>query len=68
MGIAFVIAAPVAWYIMNLWLQNFQYQITITPDIFGLAVCITLIVAAFTVSYQTIKASLANPVKSLRNE
>jgi ABC-type antimicrobial peptide transport system permease subunit len=68
MGLAFVIAAPVAWYIMNLWLQNFQYQITITPDIFGLAVCITLIVAALTVSYQTIKASLANPVKSLRNE
>jgi ABC-type antimicrobial peptide transport system permease subunit len=66
--IAFVIAAPVSWYVMNLWLQNFQYQIDITPDIYGFAALITVVVAALTVGYQSIKASLANPVKSLRNE
>jgi predicted permease len=66
--IAFVIAAPLAWVVMNKWLQNFEFQITITPDIFGIAALITLLVAAFTVGYQSLKASAANPVKSLRNE
>jgi predicted permease len=66
--IAFVIAAPVAFYVMTLWLQNFQYQITITPDIFGIAGLVTLAVAALTVGYQSFKSSIANPVKSLRNE
>lgn len=66
--IAFVIAAPVSWYMMNLWLQNFEFQIDITPDIYAIAALITLLVAAITVGYQSIKASLSNPVKSLRNE
>jgi ABC-type antimicrobial peptide transport system permease subunit len=68
LAIAFVVATPIAWYIMDLWLQNFQYQIDITPDIFGIAALITIVVAAITVGYQSTKASLANPVKSLRNE
>ncbi len=66
--IAFICAAPLAWYIMTLWLQNFQFQITITPDIFLLAALITVFVAAITVGYQTIKSSIVNPVKSLRSE
>jgi ABC-type antimicrobial peptide transport system permease subunit len=68
LGIAFVIAAPIAFYVMSQWLQNFQYQIDITPDIFGIAALITLVVAALTVGFQSFKASVANPVKSLRNE
>jgi ABC-type antimicrobial peptide transport system permease subunit len=68
LGIAFVISAPIAFYVMSQWLQNFKYQIDITPDIFGIAALITLGVAALTVGYQSFKASVANPVKSLRNE
>ncbi|GAB3336169.1 ABC transporter permease [Larkinella ripae] len=68
MLIAFVVAAPVAWYGMDLWLREYAYHIEIGPSIFLVAILITFAIAALTVSYQSIKAALVNPVKSLRSE
>jgi putative ABC transport system permease protein len=66
--IAFVIAAPLAYFAMNRWLEDFAYRIEIGPGIFLLAGALALLIALATVSYQSIKAALANPVKSLRYE
>jgi ABC-type antimicrobial peptide transport system permease subunit len=66
--VAFLIAAPVAYYLMSNWLQNFQYSIPLGAGIFVAAIAASLLIAALTVSYQSIKAALANPIKSLRNE
>ncbi len=67
-AVAFVLAAPLAWWVMNGWLQGFAYRITLSPGIFLLAIGVTLLVAALTVSFQSVKAALMNPVKSLRSE
>ena len=66
--IAIVIAVPVAWYAMNKWLQDYAYRITISWWVFVLAGFIAALVAFITISIQSIKAALANPVKSLRSE
>ena len=66
--IANVIALPVAWYVMNKWLQNFAYRITVGWWAFILAGMLALVIALITVSFQSIKAALANPVESLRYE
>ena len=66
--LAFLIAAPIAWYAMNRWLQDFAYKIDISWWIFVLAALTSLLVALVTLSYQAIKTTLANPVKSLRTE
>ncbi|MES1221001.1 MAG: ABC transporter permease [Bacteroidota bacterium] len=66
--IASVIAAPVAWWLMNSWLEDFKFRIHIGVWIFLLAIAIIMIIAAATVVYQSIKAAMANPVKSLRTE
>jgi putative ABC transport system permease protein len=66
--IAFIIASPVAWIVMNKWLQDYQYRIDITWSIFVVAGLFALIIALLTVSFQAIKSSVANPVKSLRTE
>ena len=66
--IAAVIAIPLAWYVMQLWLQDFVYKTTMNWWIFALAGGITLLIAVLTVSFQAVKAALANPVKSLRTE
>ncbi|MBC8111674.1 MAG: FtsX-like permease family protein [Verrucomicrobia bacterium] len=66
--IAFVIAVPVAWYAMNKWLQDFAYRIDISWWIFALAGILAMLISLLTVSFQAIKAALANPVKSLRTE
>lgn len=66
--IAAVIAFPVAWYAMHNWLEDFAYRINIPWWIFILAGILAAIVALFTISFQAIKAALANPVKSLRTE
>ncbi|MGZ3944723.1 MAG: ABC transporter permease [Mucilaginibacter sp.] len=66
--IASVIAFPVAWYAMNIWLQDFAYPTDMNWWIFGLAAFITMIIALATVSFQSIKAALMNPVNSLRSE
>jgi len=66
--IAACIALPVGYWAMNKWLQNFAYKTTVSWWIFVLAALITFGIALFTVSFQAIKAALANPVKSLRTE
>ena len=66
--IAFIIASPVAWYIMNTWLRGFAYRITISWWVFALAGLLALFIALITISFQSIKAAVANPVKSLRSE
>ena len=66
--IAIVIASPIAWYAMNRWLQNFAYKIDIEWWIFAGAGVLATSVALLTVSCQSIKAALMNPVKSLRSE
>jgi len=67
-AIAFLIAAPLGYYMMNNWLNNYAYHITIGPWTFVLAIIASLIIAGITIAYQTIKAALVNPVKSLRSE
>lgn len=67
-SISFVIATPIAWYMMQQWLQDFVYRTDITWDIFLISGIGTLIVALGTVSYQAIKAAVANPVTNLRSE
>jgi putative ABC transport system permease protein len=66
--IAVVIAIPVAWFVMNKWLQDFAYRINIEWWMFALAGLLALIIALLTISFQSIKAAIANPVKSLRTE
>lgn len=66
--IAFLIAAPLAYFMMNNWLQDFAYRIKIGAGIFVIAVLISVCIAWLTVGYKAIKASIANPVKSLRTE
>ena len=66
--IAFVLACPVAWYSMQQWLENFAYKTSLNWWIFAASGLLALLVALITVSIQTIKASLQNPVDSLRYE
>jgi putative ABC transport system permease protein len=66
--IAAVIAFPVAWFVMNHWLQSFAYRINIGWAVFVLSAIIALLIAFATISFQAIKAAVANPVKSLRSE
>jgi len=66
--IANIIAWPVAYYFMNKWLQNFAYRIDLSVWIFILAGLVVLVIALLTVSFQAIKAAMANPVESLRYE
>ena len=66
--IAIAIASPIAWWAMHKWLQDFAYRIDIQWWVFALAGVIALLIALLTVSFQAIKAALANPVKSLRTE
>jgi putative ABC transport system permease protein len=64
----FVLAAPVAWYVMNGWLKTFAYRISFDAWIFIAGIVITLMIALMTVGYKSLKAAMANPVKSLRYE
>jgi putative ABC transport system permease protein len=66
--VAFVIASPVAWWIMHNWLQDFAYRINISWWIFSTAGLIAIIIALVTISFQAIKAATSSPVKSLRTE
>ncbi|NOW94034.1 ABC transporter permease [Mucilaginibacter sp. SG564] len=66
--ISIVIASPIAWYLMNKWLQEFAYRINIQWWVLVLAGVAALLIAVVTVSFQSIKAAIANPVESLKNE
>ncbi|SNY94925.1 ABC transporter permease [Flagellimonas pacifica] len=66
--ISIVLAIPVSWYFMTKWLESFAYKVTISWWFFALAGVLALAIAFLTVSYQAIKAAIANPVKSLRTE
>ncbi len=66
--IAIVIASPIAWYFMNDWLQDFAYRISISWFVFFITGITALLIAFITISFQSIKAAIANPVKSLRTE
>jgi putative ABC transport system permease protein len=66
--IACLIAFPLSWWVMQKWLQDFAYRITIGWWMFVAAAVIALVIALFTVSFQAIKAALANPVNTLRTE
>ncbi|HET6254963.1 MAG TPA: ABC transporter permease [Puia sp.] len=66
--IAFLIAAPVAGYVMARWLQSFEYRISLTWTIFAAAIVSTFGIAMLTVAWRSVKAALANPVTSLRSE
>ncbi|WP_405576389.1 ABC transporter permease [Winogradskyella sp. Asnod2-B02-A] len=66
--ISFAISFPLAFYIMDNWLQDFAYHINIRWSVFAIAGTLSLIITFFTVGYQAIKAAVANPIKSLRTE
>ncbi|WP_247233098.1 ABC transporter permease [Telluribacter sp. SYSU D00476] len=66
--IAIVIASPIAWYAMNQWLADFAYKITIPWWVFVVSGALAVVIAFITISFQSIKAALMNPVKSLRSE
>lgn len=67
-GIAFLIACPIAWLLMSHWLADYQYRISIKWWVFASTGVVSLLIALITVSFQAIKAAIANPVKSLRTE
>src|SRR5215218_6818359 len=66
--IAFAVAIPIAWFAVNQWLQDFAYRVDIKWWVFPLAGIIAVLIALFTISFQSIKAATANPVKNLRTE
>lgn len=66
--LGFLLASPVVWFLMNKWLENFAYRITIGPVVFITGFSITLLIAVVTVGYRSFKAAVVNPVKSLRYE
>ena len=67
-GLAFLISVPVAYYVMYSWLENFAYHVSIGSGIFMVTVAISFMIAGITISFQAVKAALANPIKSLRTE
>ncbi len=66
--VAFLIAAPVAWFLMNNWLRDFAYRTNISWWVFAVAVLSTLAITSIAIAFQTVKAAFANPIKSLRTE
>jgi putative ABC transport system permease protein len=66
--IAVVFAGPVAWLAMNKWLQGFTERVPISWPVFAFTTAMVLVIAFSTICFQTIKAALANPVKSLKSE
>ena len=63
-----MIAIPIAWYVINKWLENFTYKIAVEWWVFALAGIVTLVIALITITLQAIKTAIANPVKNLRTE
>ena len=67
-GIAFLISIPVTFWAMHAWLHDFAYRINISASVFVIAGIVVTLIALITISFQSIKAAIANPVKSLRTE
>jgi putative ABC transport system permease protein len=67
-GIASLMAFPIAWFAMNSWLKDFAYQVSISWWMYLVAAIVALLIALITVSMQALKAALANPIKALRTE
>ena len=67
-AIAILIATPISWWAMHKWLHSFAYKVDISWWMFGLAGLLAICIALFTVSFQALKAAIANPVRSLRSE
>jgi putative ABC transport system permease protein len=63
-----VIATPVAYWAMSKWLMAYSYRVSINWWVFALAGALSIVIALLTVSYQSVKAALANPIRSLRSE
>ncbi|HEY4935787.1 MAG TPA: FtsX-like permease family protein, partial [Puia sp.] len=66
--LSFVISAPIAWYLMHQWLQNYAYHVIPGPGVFFLAISVSIFIASISVGYKAVSAALANPVTSLRSE
>jgi ABC-type antimicrobial peptide transport system permease subunit len=66
--IGFGLAAPASWYVMNQWLKDFAYKITLGPTIFIAGLGVTFLIALATVGYRSFKAATVNPAKSLKSE
>jgi putative ABC transport system permease protein len=66
--VAILIASPLAWYFMNVWLSGFNYRIQISWTVFAMAGAASVFIALITVSFQAVRAAVANPVTSLRSE
>jgi putative ABC transport system permease protein len=67
-AIAFVIAVPIGWYLMRSWLEDFEYKIPLTWDVFAVAGLLSVMIALLTVSYQSIKAALVSPASRLKQD
>ncbi|MBR9917640.1 FtsX-like permease family protein [bacterium] len=67
-GISFVIAAPVSWYLMRNWLEDFAYKIELGIGIFLIALSAILLISVLTIGYKSLRAALANPIESLKSE
>ncbi len=67
-AIAFVLAVPLAWYAMNQWLEGFAYRVPVQATVFLIAGASALVIALLTISFESIRAAMGNPVESLRNE
>ena len=66
--IAVVLAIPLSWWAMQVWLENFAFRVNVGWSVFAISSLAAILVALVTISFQAIKAALANPVKSLRSE
>lgn len=66
--IGFCVAAPLAYYFANQYLDQFAYKITVGPSVFLIGLAVTVAIALLTVGYRSVKAAMANPTKALRSE
>lgn len=66
--ISCVVASPMAWFVMNNWLENYEYRISIGWPVFAGTGLLVMMIALATISFQSVSAALANPVKALRSE
>ena len=67
-GVSFLLAVPLAWYVMHGWLQQYNYRVPLTAGVFVVTIAMALLITLATVSYQSVRAALVNPVRSLRTE